>query len=60
MGFEAKSGEAIKATVGGLEYKIGRFGFVYRWSEVYQEWIKSEKAAAEVIAAYNKSKRGDL
>jgi len=60
MGFEAKSGEAIKATVDGLKYKIGRFGFVYRWSEVYQEWIKSEKEPREVTTAYNKSKRGGL
>lgn len=60
MSFKAKSGETIKATIGGSEYKLGRFGFVYRWSDVYQEWIKSEKEPREVTTAYNKSKRDGL
>lgn len=33
--------------IDGIEHKIGRFGFVYRWSESLNEWIKSTKTVGE-------------
>ena len=32
----------------GLDYKIGKYELVFRWSSTLGEWIKSTKTAAEL------------
>lgn len=32
-------------------YKRGQHGFIYRWSEVWQEWVKSDISEADFARA---------
>ena len=40
-----------QTTIEGIHYKVGRFGYVYRWNGV--EWVRSTRSKEELLRSTN-------